>query len=96
MDFDEAGAVAAPFGKYFLWPLSRILAEQPGYLNFLLGLLAKGRVKSPRFAEALTVYRDHPEVVKALDKAKAKKKANAARAHSRRYASRKWGEYFNK
>ncbi len=96
MDFDEAGQVVMPFGKYHLWSLAKLLAEQPGYLKFLLGLLERGQIISSRLAEALRAYRDSPEVVKALDTAKAKKKANSVRLHSRRYAARRWGEYFNR
>lgn len=95
MDFDEAGKVTLPFGKYFLWPLRRVLSEQPGYLHFLFGLLERGQVKKPELMRALTVYRDSEEVAKILEKAKAKKAANGTRKRSRRYASRRWGDYFN-
>lgn len=95
MDFDEAGRVAMPFGKYHLWSLARLLAEKPGYVKFLLGLLAKGQIISPRLADALRVYRDSPEAIKALANSKARKKASAAKRGSARYARRRWDNYFN-
>lgn len=96
MDFDEAGRMAMPFGKYHLWSLARLLAEKPGYVKFLLGLLDRGQIISPLLADALRVFRDSPEVIKALEKAKAKQAANGKRRASRRYASRRWGDYFNR
>lgn len=95
MDFDEAGRVAMPFGKYHLWSLAQLLAEKPGYMKFLLGLLERGKIISPVLAEALRVFRDSEKVAEILAEAKKKKAANGKRRASARYASRRWGEWFN-
>lgn len=96
MDYDEAGAVVMPFGKYHLWSLARLLAEKPGYVRFLLGLLDRGQIISARLADALRVCRDSEEAATILARAEKKKAANGKRRANARYASRRWGEYFDR